>query len=141
VTTKWAGKIAMKEQMPMPRRPSGGTRRRVGAMLALQNGRKGLPVARLERPPKVDQQGSTAAVNAENLSGFQSQGVLSPAVPGEEPERILRHRCVRSSFQSRGVTSGWEGAKVGSPTVLPCNQKVTSGLRRRSTIFRWKAPA
>jgi len=34
---------------------------------------------------------------------------LSPAVPREESKRVLRDRGLRSSLQTRGVTSGWEG--------------------------------
>jgi hypothetical protein len=52
-----------------------------------------------------------------NRSGFGARVLLrrgvSPAVSGEESERVLRHWGLRSSLQTRGVTSGGEGIRVG----------------------------
>ena len=80
-------------------------------------------------------------VNAGFLWDFQPQGALSPAVPGEESERVLRHWRVWRALQTRGVTGGREGVVGGRPRVLAANQRVTGWPPRRSTYFRGKTPA
>src|SRR5262245_43741122 len=48
---------------------------------------------------------------------FHAQGVLSPAVPGEEPRWVLRDWRVRSPLQVRGVTGRREGVVDGTARV------------------------
>jgi len=66
----------------------------------------GPPTDRRHRLPEVDRQRLAAAVDGGISWEIHSSGVLSPAVPREESERVLRDWRVWGSLETRGVTSG-----------------------------------
>ena len=59
---------------------------------------------------------------------FQPQGVISPAVPGEESRWLLRDWRVWCALQSRGVTGGREGVDGATPRV-PAGSHTVSGVQ------------
>ena len=73
---------------------------------------------RRQRLPKFDRCGTAGDVTMQILGDFQPQGRLSPVVPREESERVLRRWRVWGSLQTRGVTGGREGVMADSRGVL-----------------------
>ena len=75
--------------------------------------------------------------NVDEQIGYVDQG-LSPAVPREESERVLRHWGLRSSLQTPRVTGGGEGVSVGL-TLFPSGRRgVTNSMRvflRENAMF------
>jgi hypothetical protein len=100
----------------------------------------GLPVDPMKRLPEVDRRLGLATITTRIREKFHLQRRLSPAVPREESQRVLRHRRLRSSLQTRGVTCGGEGVEAVKPRVLFWNQRVTSRLRRLSRNFCGETP-
>ena len=66
---------------------------------------------------------------------------LSPAVPREESEWVLRDRGLRNSLQTRGVTGGGEGVVFAMPRVPTGSRVVSIGLPEDSTYFCRKRQA
>ena len=60
------------------------------------------------------------AVTPEISWDFHSSGVLSPAISGEEPRRVLRDWRVWGALQICGVTGGGEG-------VVEATRRVSAG--------------
>ena len=89
--------------------------------------RPGLPLGQHLRLPEVDRQRTSDDVTPQCLWDFPPQGVLSPAISGEESERVLRDWRVWGALQSRGVTGGGEGVVEATPRV-PARSQTVSGV-------------
>jgi hypothetical protein len=104
-----------------------------------RDGDGGLPTERRCGLLEVDRQRPTEVVSSGFLWNFRPQGVLSPAVSGEESRRVLRDWGMWGSLQSRGVTSGGEGLAFAVPCFLRRDRAIgtrsVAAQFRRATIF------
>jgi len=101
----------------------------------------GLPPERRQRLLKVDRSRPTRKVNAEISWDFHASGVLSPAISGEESERVLRDRRVWGALQICGVTGGGEGVAGATARVPAGSQPVSGVLGRDPACFCRKMQA
>ena len=88
---------------------------------------RGLSVEQQQRLPKIDRTEFAGALNAQISWQSRPLGALSPAVPREESEWVLRDWRLRGSLQIRGVTSRGEGVAEATPRV-PAGNQLVSGV-------------